>query len=413
MVRGKDRIIPKRTVLSKSVWEMAEERTARAFDLYDTVVVSFSGGKDSTVVLNLAIAEAKRRNRLPLKVMFFDEEAIPMETEQYVRRVSKLPEVDLDWMCLPIVHRNGCSTDDSVWYPWAPESEDLWVRPMPPEAKTYKDFEHWPVFPIDKRIGIPDSNPVLYPARQYGSVGFLLGIRADESVRRRQAVTAKIKDNYIIPMKQGQFKVYPIYDFSTPDVWRAPRIFNWDYNQAYDLMELAGISHHMQRIAPPYGEQPMQALWMFKKCFPEVWDKMGERVPGAKTAARYSRGTLYGAGQGAIKETDLREGETWEQRIISVLQKYTEEERQWVTHHMMGFIRRHYHKTADPIMTRPHPVTGVSWKLLYKIAEKGDFKHRATPRLTTEKSAIRPAIIRQYQAEISRKGNNAPEPTTD
>lgn len=400
--------------IEKSVYEMAQERIARAFDLFDTVIVSFSGGKDSTVCLNLAIAEARKRKRLPLKVMFFDEEAIPYETEEYVRRVGLIEDIDLDWWCLPVTHRNSCSSESQKWTCWAPEEEHKWVRPLPPEAKTYKDApETFPVFPIDKRIGIPDTNGILYPPRQYGTVGFVLGIRADESVRRRQAVTRREVDNYIIDQGGGQWKVYPIYDWSTQDVWRAPRINDWDYNHAYDLMELAGIGHHLQRIAPPYGEQPMQALWMFKKCFPAVWDKMGDRVPGAKTAARYARGTLYGAGVGAVNAEDLRENESWEMRIIQLLEKYPDEQKRWVTKHLMGFIERHYKKTTDPILVKPHPVTGVGWKILHKIAEKGDFKSRVVPRLTTETSKIRPAMIRQYSNELKGTKPNGTLPPTD
>ena len=402
------------TQIDKSVWEMAQERVARAFDLFDTVIVSFSGGKDSTVCLNLALDEARKRGRLPLKVMHFDEEAIPYETEDYVRRVYEIPDIDMDWWCLPVAHRNGCSSEETLWYPWGPESEHLWVRPLPPEAKTYKDAPpEFPTFPIDQRIAIPETNGLLYPARQYGTVGFILGIRADESVRRRQAVTRKTVDNYIIDQGKGQWKIYPVYDWSTQDIWRAPKLNDWDYNRGYDLMELAGIAHHSQRIAPPYGEQPMQALWMFKKCFPDIWDKMGERVPGAKTAARYARGTLYGAGQGAIREEDLRENESWEDRIMQALEKYSEEERRWVTNHLMKFIERHYKKTTDPILVSPHPVTGVSWRLLYKIAEKGDFKSRVVPKLTTEKSAVRPSMIRKYNSDLKKAKPNANEQPAD
>jgi predicted phosphoadenosine phosphosulfate sulfurtransferase len=140
---------------------------------------------------------------------------------------------------------------------------------------------------------------------------------------------------------------------------------------------------------------------------------MGDRVPGAKTAARYARGTLYGAGVGAISAEDLRENESWEMRIMQLLDKYPEEQKRWVTKHLMGFIERHYKKTTDPILVKPHPVTGVGWKILHKIAEKGDFKSRVVPRLTTEKSKIRPAMIRQYAKELKEVKGNEPATPTD
>jgi predicted phosphoadenosine phosphosulfate sulfurtransferase len=393
----------RQTFVDKNVYEMAQERISRAFDLFDTVIVSFSGGKDSTVCLNLALEEARKRGRLPLKVMHFDEEAIPYETEDYVRRVSQIEDIDFDWWCLPVAHRNSCTSDEAegIWHCWAPEHKDLWVRPLPPEAKT--EVEGFPVWPVESRISIPATNSILYPPRQYGSVAFVMGIRADESVRRRQAVTAKVDDNYIIDMGKGQYKVYPIYDWSTQDVWRAPKLHGWDYNRGYDLMELAGIAHHLQRIAPPYGEQPMQALWMFQVCFPDVWDKMGERVPGAKTAARYARGALYHAGQGGVKEEDLPAGMTWEQVVMAELEKYPPGAKEHVTKKIQTYIKKHYRHTADPILFTAHPVTGVSWRMLLKIASKGDFKDRVVPKLTTGEGASRTAMVKSYKKNLEKE----------
>jgi predicted phosphoadenosine phosphosulfate sulfurtransferase len=401
MARDKEWI--RATFVEDNVYEMAVKRVARAFDLFDTVIVSFSGGKDSTVCLNLALEEARRRNRLPLKVMHFDEEAIPYETEEYVRRVYEIEDIDMDWWCLPIAHRNSCTSEESeaLWHCWAPEKEELWVRPLPPEAKT--EAEGFPIWPVESRISIPDSNPVLYPPRIHGSVGFIMGIRADESVRRRQAVTRKEVDNYIIDMGKGQHKIYPIYDWSTQDVWRAPKLHNWDYNRGYDLMELAGIAHHLQRIAPPYGEQPMQSLWMFHKCFPDVWDKLGERVPGARTAARYARGALYHAGQGGVKETDLPEGMTWEQMVMAELEKYPPDQKAYIAKSIQNVMRRHYKRTVDPILFTPHPVTGISWRMLLKIASKGDFKSRVTPKLTTGEGKTRTAMVKTYKKNLERE----------
>ena len=80
--------ILKKEVVNKSVLDLAYERLNNVFDQFDTVSVSFSGGKDSTICLNLTLEVARQRNRLPLDVVHWDEEAIPYQTEEYVRRVS-------------------------------------------------------------------------------------------------------------------------------------------------------------------------------------------------------------------------------------------------------------------------------------------------------------------------------------
>ena len=120
--------------LEEDVWSAALDRTRQAFLQFDHVFVAFSGGKDSTVVLNLALLVAEELGRLPLHVVHYDEEAIPYETEEYVRRVAQDPRVNLSWFCLPVQHRNSCNREDPYWWPWAPEVRHLWCRPLPAEA---------------------------------------------------------------------------------------------------------------------------------------------------------------------------------------------------------------------------------------------------------------------------------------
>ncbi|MCF8009632.1 MAG: phosphoadenosine phosphosulfate reductase family protein, partial [Halanaerobiales bacterium] len=108
----------KKQTLDKSTYELAIERINRTYDIFDEVWVSFSAGKDSTAVLNLAIKVAKERDRLPVKVIFFDEEAIPYHNVEYVERVRQLDEVDFKWCCLPLRFRNACSRKQPWWWPW-------------------------------------------------------------------------------------------------------------------------------------------------------------------------------------------------------------------------------------------------------------------------------------------------------
>jgi len=64
------RILKKETVEGVNVYDAAIKRFEYLFDNFDKVVVSFSGGKDSTVCLNLALEVAKKKNKLPLDVYF-------------------------------------------------------------------------------------------------------------------------------------------------------------------------------------------------------------------------------------------------------------------------------------------------------------------------------------------------------
>ena len=93
----------------ENVYDAAIKRIHVLYDRFDKVVVAFSGGKDSTVCLNLALEVARERGKLPLDVYFFDEEAVHPETVEYVTRVASNPEIAFKWFCLPVQHRNACS----------------------------------------------------------------------------------------------------------------------------------------------------------------------------------------------------------------------------------------------------------------------------------------------------------------
>ena len=53
--------ILKKEEVDKSVLDLAYERINNAYDQFDTISVSFSGGKDSTACLNLTLEVARKR----------------------------------------------------------------------------------------------------------------------------------------------------------------------------------------------------------------------------------------------------------------------------------------------------------------------------------------------------------------
>lgn len=372
----------KKTFVEDSVYDLAKKRTAHIFDRFDKVVVSFSGGKDSTVCLNLAYEEAQRRG-LDLDVMFWDEEAVQPETIDYVRRVANKPGINMKWLCLPVKHRNACSRKSPWWNPWHPDEESIWCRPLPPEALTEKDYPTWKRF-----YTIPTSNDLIY-GPEHGSVGMIVGIRTDESISRYRGVATQLRDdNYIASAKslptgsdsntvgssQHIMTCKPIYDWSAEDVWIGIHSQGWDYNIAYNTMWKAGIGASAQRVAPPYGEEPLIGLWMYAVCWPELWEKMIHRVPGAGTAARYAKTELYGFGGHARKPEKM----SWKEYVRHQLMKFNPNDRKKVAHRIRQLIDDHNNKTNFALLheTEPNEKTGMSWKFVAQVATRGDFKGR-------------------------------------
>jgi len=365
-----------RKFLDADVLELARGRLVETFDRFDHVAVAFSGGKDSTVALHLTLEEAQRRGRLPLDVFFWDEEAIHPPTIEYVDRVRQNPDVALRWLCVPHVHRNACSRKQPYWYPWAAEAEDLWCRPLPEHGlRTLPGYDG--LVP-EKRKTIPDAITHVFPDTS-ATVGVVTGIRAQESLRRLRIVTKRQTDNWISSVDGGRHihLLKPIYDWRTEDVWTAPMRFGWDYNHTYDVYNKIGTPKHNQRVCPPFGEEPLGSLWQYAQCFPDLWEKMLRRVPGAAAAGRYSQSPLYGFGA-----SDPGAGESWQAAITKVLARWPEDLRTQIATRIKAMIETHNRSTGNaPIPDKPAGGKGLSWQLLYKIAFRGDLKGRKVPNL--------------------------------
>lgn len=363
----------------KNVYELSIERIKYLYSKFDNVIISFSGGKDSMAILELTIQVARELNRLPVKTIFFDEEAISYETEKYVRETAQRKgEVDLYWFCLPIKSNNACSTKNPYWYPWSKFEKDKWVRPLPKEAITDIGIDLY-----SNEYSLSDITRLLFPKEIYGTVGLILGIRAEESMLRRRSVTRKEDENFIIKDKgdyyrksivvDNMYRCYPIYDWSTIDIWTAVKKFNWNYNKSYDILNMHGVAPRKQRVGPAFHSEAKKGLNKYKECFPELWEKMQNRVEGANTANKWGNTSIYGAQKKTIeKPANL----SWEEYLLKCINELEGKKKLIVARQVNMMWKRHYKKIKDPILAVPHYNTNISWQYLVSIALLGDLKSR-------------------------------------
>ena len=91
--------------LNKNVYEAAKERTAFIFKNFERIYVSFSGGKDSSVLLNIAL-DYMRAHKIKRKigVLFLDLEGQYNITIDYVREMltENADLLEPYWICLPL-----------------------------------------------------------------------------------------------------------------------------------------------------------------------------------------------------------------------------------------------------------------------------------------------------------------------
>lgn len=79
-----------RVYTGRDVFAEAVHRMVRVYGEGHRVVVSFSGGKDSGVCLEVCLEAARQTGRLPVEVIMRDEEIMFPGTFEYAERVRRL-----------------------------------------------------------------------------------------------------------------------------------------------------------------------------------------------------------------------------------------------------------------------------------------------------------------------------------
>jgi predicted phosphoadenosine phosphosulfate sulfurtransferase len=284
--------VPKR-YLSKNVLEAAQERIAEVFDHFQRIYVSFSAGKDSTVMLHLVAAEARKRGRR-FGGLLIDLEG---QYEVTIAHASACIEMysdvmDLDWICLPISLRNAVSVYQPKWMCWDRSNAEAWIRQPPSRCIT--DHRYFPFF----REGMEFEEFVPEYGEWYSQgqpTACFVGIRSDESLNRFRTVVSMRKQTFGGRLWTSQitpnvYNAYPIYDWRVEDLWTwHARNPGMPYNRLYDMMAKAGLSLSQMRICQPYGDDQRRGLWLFHLIEPETWARVVARVNGANGGALYVR----------------------------------------------------------------------------------------------------------------------------
>jgi predicted phosphoadenosine phosphosulfate sulfurtransferase len=312
--------------LGINVLEAARQRIAWTFDTFPRIYVSFSGGKDSTVMLHLVMDEAIKRGR-KVAVMFVDLEGQYKLTVDFVQAMYDLyaDHIEPYWCCLPIALRNAVSVFEPKWCAWQPDRQEDWIRQPPPIAITDHDYFPWYTYYASKPMEFEEFVPKFgrWYSRQDGSeqlTACFVGIRTGESLNRWRTIAGhgtKFEGRkYVQHVQQALWNVYPVYDWKTEDIWVYLGKYNKPYNRLYDRMHQAGLTPHQMRICQPYGDDQRKGLWLFHLIEPETWSRVVARVNGANQGALYvqERGNILGYGK-----VSLPAGHTWQSFAMMLL----------------------------------------------------------------------------------------------
>lgn len=297
--------------LGVDVLTAARERIGWTFDRFERIYLSFSAGKDSTVMLHLVADEARRRGRR-FGLLLVDLEAQYRLTMDHAAACYALyaDVADPYWIALPLSLRNAVSQFEPQWTCWDPERRSDWVRPAPPQSIT--DAQRLPFFAAGMEFEefVPAFGEWYADGRP---TACFVGIRADESLNRYRTLVmrkARVDDiSWTTWASKSVANVYPIYDWRTADIWTYHARTGQPHNRIYDLMRQAGLSIDQMRICQPYGDDQRKGLWLYQVLEPETWAKIVARVNGANSGALYAR--ERGSINGTIK-VHKPEGHTWQ-----------------------------------------------------------------------------------------------------
>jgi predicted phosphoadenosine phosphosulfate sulfurtransferase len=310
-----------------SVLDAAKKRIKYTFDNFENIYISFSGGKDSTVMFYLVIEEAIKRNR-KVGVLLIDLEAQYTETIRHAEEIFEKYKKNIIpfWICLPISLSNAVSNFEPRWKCWDKDKKDLWVREMPKNCISDVNYFDW----FEDGMEFEEFTILFgeWFAKDSVSAGFI-GIRADESLNRFRTICTMKKVTYkdvrwTTKITKNNYNIYPIYDWKTRDIWVYHAKFkDKSYNKVYDLMNKAGVPLSQQRLCQPYGADQRRGLWLYHILEPQTWYKLLVRVNGVNYGALYVQETGNINGYNKISKPKNHTWESFFKLIFTTMPKVT------------------------------------------------------------------------------------------
>lgn len=267
--------------LENNVFDEALARIRFIYEHHDDVIVSMSGGKDSTVLFELTLRVAEELGRLPVKVFWLDQEAEWQATVDYMTEVMQRPDVKPYWFQIPFDFTNTLSPVKNFVSVWRPEDKAMWIHDQHPLSIKENPCK------ANRFHDLVNELPEYCTDSEHCAV--LVGMRIVESLNRRAAITqgaARFEGITWCKKKTGRCQVFwPIYDFTHDDIWTAIARNGWKYNRVYDLQYQWGLAKEAMRVSALIHETAWHSIEMLQEFEPRTYDKFIRRVNGVGTFA--------------------------------------------------------------------------------------------------------------------------------
>lgn len=369
----------KKIFIDESVISASRKRISKIFDDFEKIYISFSGGKDSTVMSHLVLDEAIKRKR-KVGLLIIDLEAQYTETIKHIEEMCEKYKnhIDLHWFCGELLLRNGVSDFEPKWSAWDESKKNIWVRPKPELESDLSQYDFYvPHMEFEEFM-------VLFGKWYAGdsSCAAFIGIRSDESLHRYRAITSEKNGlthkgyKWTTQVSKTLYNIYPIYDWRTEDIWIYHlKNEHLEYNKIYDMMTRAGVKFSNQRLCQPFGDDQKKGLWLYHLLEPMTWYKLLNRVSGVNSGALYVQETGNITGSMDVFKPD---GHTWESYtnflLKSLPSKMQVHYKERFVKFIAGWMQRGYKKIPDEA---PHSLEvkcwAPSWKRMVRCILRNDY----------------------------------------
>ncbi|EIA4659119.1 DUF3440 domain-containing protein [Salmonella enterica] len=392
--------------MEEDVLSAAIHRIEWVFDTFRAIYLSFSGGKDSTVLFHL-VANIARKKKRHFSVLFIDWEAQYQYTIQHVQRMQEMYQDVTEqfyWIALPLSTVNGVSQYQPEWICWEPGC--IWVR-QPPEC-AITDITYFPFYQY--AMTFEEFVPAFssWFSENKGCAAVLTGVRADESLHRFMGLASKRKTRYAnnkpwtTASQNGFYYImYPLYDWKVRDIWIYNAKTHSIYNPLYDLMYRAGVPLRDMRVCEPFGPEQRKGLRLYHILEPETWARMCARVSGAASGAIYANQS--GAYFALRKHISKPAHHTWRSYAIFLLNVMPEKIAEHYRNKIAVYLRWYQtHGYPEDIPDEQENDLGnrdvPSWRRICKTLIKNDFWCR-----TLSFSPNKPKNYERYQQRLKER----------